>query len=64
MNSINAIAVAMRAAGVGRALDSDVASWPAHAATRAHATAPAAAAAQNKRRSAAATVTFVERGTI
>ncbi len=62
MNSINAIAVAMRAAGTGRALDSDFASWPAHAVTRAHATAPVAAA-QYKRRTAAATATFVDRGT-
>ena len=63
MNNINAIAVGMRAAGAGRALDSAFMSWPASAATPAHATAPAAAA-QRKRRTADATATFVDRGPI
>ena len=63
MKNINTIAVAMRAAGAGRALGSVFAVWPAHAATSAHATAPAAAA-QRKRRTADATATFVDRGPI
>lgn len=60
MTNINAIAVGMRTAGAGRALDSFVA-WAAPA--TAHATAPAAAA-QRKRRTADATATFVDRGPI
>ena len=63
MKSINAIAVAIRAVGAGRALESDFASWPAHAAMRAHAPATAAAA-QRKRRTATATAAFVDGGTI
>jgi hypothetical protein len=62
MKNINTIAVAMRAAGAGRALGSVFVAWPAHAGTR-HATAPAAAA-QRKRRTADATATFVDRGPI
>jgi len=57
MKNINTIAVAMRAAGAGRALGSVFAAWPAHA------TAPAAAA-QGKRRTADATAMFVDRGPI
>jgi hypothetical protein len=63
MKNINTIAVAMRAGGAGQALGSIFATWPAHAATAAHATAPAAAA-QRKRRTADATATFVDRGAI
>jgi hypothetical protein len=63
MKNINTIAVGMRAAGAGRALDSAFAAWPAHAATTAHATAPAAVA-QRKHRTADATATFVDRGPI
>ena len=63
MRNTNTIAVAMRAAGAGRALGSVFAVWPAHAATAAHATAPAAAA-QRKRGTADATATFVDRGPI
>ncbi len=63
MNNINAIAVAMRAAGAGRALGSVFAARPVHADTSAHAAAPAAAA-QHKRGTADATATFVDRGPI
>jgi hypothetical protein len=57
MNNINTIAVAMRAAGAGRALGSVFAARPVHAAT-------SAAAAQHKRSTADATATFVDRGPI
>lgn len=62
MNNINTIAVAMRAAGAGRALGSVFAALPVHADTSAHAAAPAAAA-QHKR-TADATAMFVDRGPI
>jgi hypothetical protein len=59
MKNINTVAVAMHAAGAGRALGSVFAAQAAHAATPAHATAPAAAA-HGKRRTASATATFVD----
>ncbi|HEY7053365.1 MAG TPA: hypothetical protein VH496_14710 [Mycobacterium sp.] len=60
MNTINTFAVAM-CAGAARALPvaSGIAPWQTHAAS-AHATAPAAA----RKRRDAATVAFVDRGTI
>ncbi len=60
MTTINAFAVSMRVVGDARALR--VQPWSAHAAAPAHSTAPAAAA-QRKRRTAAATAAFVDGGT-
>jgi hypothetical protein len=60
MKTINAFAASMRVAGAARALPAST--WSAHAAAPAHAT--ASAAAPRKRRTAAATVAFVDGGTI